>query len=188
MINFDVLNKETAPQASVAALAGAEKAYGFIPNLLGVFADSPPTLKAYLALGELLGETTLSDTERQLLLLSVSRFNDCEYCVAAHTTVASMQNVPRDVVESIRNDEPIANPKLQTLREFAVAMVEKRGWISDEHVQRFLAAGYTKANILDVILALSFKTLSNYTNHVAETPLDAAFSANVWSSSNTTAA
>lgn len=179
-IDFTVHDKASAPEAATDTLAGAEKAFGFIPNLLGVFAESPAALKAYLTLGELFGNTSFSETERQVVLLAISRFNDCRYCVAAHSTIAGMQNVPADVVDAIRNDTPIADPRLETLRSFTTAMVDNRGWVSDDDVAAFVAAGYTKANVLDVILATSFKTLSNYTNHIAETPLDSAFAAKEW--------
>ena len=99
MTDFPVHDKRTAPQGAFESLAGAEKAFGFIPNLLGVFAESPPALQAYLTLGELLGNTSLSETERQVALLAISRFNDCRYCVAAHTAIAGMQKVPADVVK-----------------------------------------------------------------------------------------
>lgn len=180
MRTFDIHNKDTAPAGSVESLVEAEKAFGFLPNLLGVFAESPATLKAYLTLGELVGQTAFTDTERQVVILAISRFNECHYCVAAHSAIAGMQKVPADVVDAIRNDEVIANDKLQTLRAFATAVVEKRGWVSEADVTAFLEAGYDKAAILEVILALSFKVLSNYANHIADTPLDDAFAATEW--------
>lgn len=179
-IDLTVHDKTSAPQASAEALAGAEKAFGFIPNLLGVFAESPAALKAYLTLGELFGSTSFSDTERQVILLAISRFNDCRYCVAAHSAIAGMQNVPADVVDAIRNDTPITDSRLEALRSFTTAIVDKRGWVTDEDLSAFIGAGYTRANVLEVILATSFKTLSNYTNHIAETPLDSAFAAQRW--------
>lgn len=181
MTAFTVHDKNSAPEGAVEALAGAEQAFGFVPNLLGVFAESPETLEAYLTLGKLLGQTKLSETERQTMLLAISRFNECEYCVAAHSAIAGMHKVPQGVVDAIRSDRPIDDPKLEALREFTTAVVEKRGWVSDLDVESFLEAGYSKANVLDVILATSFKTLSNYTNHIAQTPLDAAFAATEWS-------
>lgn len=180
MSNFEIYNKDTAPQGSLESLVGAEQAFGFIPNLLGVFAESPATLKAYLALGELLGQTSFTDAEKQVAILAISRFNECHYCVAAHSTIAGMQNVPADVVDAIRNDQAIADGKLQALRRFATSVVEKRGWLEEEEIEAFLEAGYSKANILEVILMLGFKTLSNYTNHIADTPLDAAFASAEW--------
>lgn len=180
MTAFDVHRKETAATESTELLASAEKAYGFIPNLLGVMAESPATLEAYLSIGQLFGKSHFSPTEQQTVILTISRFNECDYCMSAHSVIAEMQNVPADVIEAIRNDQPIDNPRLEALRNFTNTCVEKRAHLSSDDVAVFLAAGYTKAQILEVILGISFKTLSNYVNHVAETPLDDAFAAQVW--------
>ena len=181
MTELIVHDKASAPEGSTESLTGAEKAFGFIPNLLGVFAESPETLQAYLTLGQLFDRTSFSATERQVILLTISRYNECNYCVAAHSAIAGMQNVSAEVVEAIRNDQAIADEKLQALREFTTAIVDRRGWVSADDLQRFLGAGYAKSNVLEVILAVGFKTLSNYTNHIAETPLDTAFAATRWS-------
>ncbi len=180
MSRFDIHTKETAQAESAELLATAEKAYGFIPNLLGVFAESPATLKAYLSIGQIFDESSFSPTERQLVILTTSRLNECHYCIAAHSTVAEMQTVPTDVINAIRNDQPIADSKLEALRTFTTAVVEKRGWVTGDDTEAFLAAGYTKAQILEVILGTSFKTLSNYANHIADTPLDDAFAPKAW--------
>lgn len=177
---FDIHTKETAQAKSAELLATAEKAYGFVPNLLGVFAESPATLKAYLTIGQIFDESSFSPTERQLVILTASRFNECHYCMAAHSTVAEMQSVPADVIDAIRNDQPIADGKLEALRTFTTAVVEKRGWVTGDDTEAFLAAGYAKAQILEVILGISFKTLSNYVNHISDTPLDDAFAPKAW--------
>ncbi len=180
MNNFVIYNKDNAPEGSGELLAGVNKAYGFTPNLLGTMAESPATLKGYLTLGKILEGSTLSTTEQQVILLAVSRFNECHYCLAAHTTISDLQKVPRDVVDAIRNDQPIADARLEALRRFATLITEKRGWASEDDVAEFYAAGFTQANVLEVILATSLKTISNYVNHVADTPVDAAFSKNAW--------
>ena len=180
MSQFEVHTKETAAVKSAELLLEAERSIGFVPNLLGVFAESPAILQAYLTIGKIFEESALSPTERQIVLLAVSRFNESHYCVASHSAIAEAQKVPPDVVLAIRNDEPIADSRLEALRVFATAVVENHGWISDEDVDEFLAAGYSKAQILDVILGISFKILSNYTNHIADTPLDDAFAAKAW--------
>ena len=177
---FDVHTKETAQPESAELLATAEKSYGFIPNLLGVFAESPATLKAYRTIGQIFDESSFSPTERQLVILTASRLNECRYCIAAHSSVAAMQKVPADVIEAIRIDQPIADSKLEALRTFTTAVVEKRGWVTGDDTEAFLAAGYIKAQILEVILGISFKTLSNYVSHIADTPLDDAFAPNAW--------
>ena len=180
MTNLNIHTKETAPQKSAELLAGVEKKYGFIPNLMGVFAESPATLKGYLAIGKIFDESSFSPTEQQLVILTASRINECRYCVAAHSAVAGMQNIPADVIEAIRSDQLIADGKLQALRVFTAKVIENRGWVSEGETAAFLAAGYTKAQILEVILGLSFKTLSNFVNHIAETPLDDAFASQAW--------
>jgi len=114
------------------------------------------------------------------VILTASRFNECGYFMAAHSVVARMQKVPADVIEAIRNDQPIDDGRLEALRAFTRAAVEQRGWLSASDITNFLAAGYTKAQVLEVILGISFKTLSNYVNHVTETPLDDAFATQAW--------
>ncbi len=181
MKNFDIHTIETAAAPAAEMLGDINRAYGFIPNLYGIFAESPAALRAYITLGKIFDDSSFSATERQLIILAVSRYNECDYCMAAHTVVAGMQKVPADVIEAIRVDRPIGDERLEALRTFATTVVEKRGWVSDDDVSAFLAAGFSRAQILEVILGVSFKTLSNYTNHVADTPLDAAFEARAWS-------
>ena len=180
MSRFNIYSKETAPAASVELLAAAEKEFGFVPNLLGVMAESPATIKAYKTIGKIFDESSFSATERQVVVLAASRFNECDYCVVAHSVIAGMQKVPADVIEAIRSDQAIDDDKLEALRSFTTAVVEKRGWVSDDDIVTFQAAGFSKAQILEVIVGLSFKTLSNYVNHIAETPLDDSFAAQAW--------
>jgi len=180
MSEFEVHTKETAPTESAQHLATAEKAYGFIPNLLGVMAESPATLGAYLSMGQQFEQSSFSATERQIIMLATSRFNECDYCMAAHSVIAGMQEVPNAVIEALRNDQPIDDRKLEALRVFTSKVVEKRGHMSPADIAAFLAMGYTNAQVLDVIFGVSFKTLSNYVNHVAETPLDDAFATQAW--------
>jgi len=180
MTDFTTHTPETATDEGREVLEKAKAKFGFIPNLLGNMAEAPATAKAYLALGDLLGETSFSATEQQVILLAVSRFNECTYCIGAHSAAALMQKVPADVVESIRNDEAVADPKLEALRRFTTLVVEQRGWLSDEDTGQFLAAGYNRQQILEVVLGIAMKTISNYTNHFADTELDEAFAAHAW--------
>ena len=188
MATFHIHDKQTAPTKSVALLEAAEKAYGFIPNLIGTLAESPAAAKAYLTLDQLLAESTLSAVETQVATLAISRYNECTYCMAAISAVAEMRRVPADVIEAIRNDQIIPDEKLEALRSFATKVVDKRGRVSEEDVSAFLSARYTKAHVLDVILAASYKTLSNYVNHVAATPVDSVFESKAWTSPDTTEA
>ena len=180
MTDFTVHTIESAPAAAKPILQGAQKALGFVPNLYATMAEAPTILEGYTALSNIFGKTDLSETERQIILMTNNRLNGCKYCMAAHTTLSQMGGVTEDVIEALRSGTPIADPKLEALRQFAAAINERRGWPTDEEIATFLDAGYTRQTILEVILGTAMKTLSNYTNHVAETELDAAFVANTW--------
>ena len=188
MTDFNVHTIDTAPEDSRPLLEQAQQAFGFVPNLIGVLAESPAVAEAYLALGQVFDKSSLTAVERQVAILTISRYNECDYCMAAHSAIGSMQKVPADVIEAVRNDQPIADAKLEALRLFATAMVDKRGWLAEDDITAFLEAGYSKAQILEIVLAASFKTLSNYANHMAATPLDDAFVSRTWQPVKSTAA
>lgn len=180
MTNFIVHTKETAPQDSKPLLAGIEKAYGFIPNISSVTAESPVALEAYGAIAGIFEKSEFSATEKQIILMTNNRLNGCKYCMAAHSTISHMQGVPADAIETLRTGSKFSNPKLEALRVFAAEVNIQRGDVTPAQIKLFLSAGYTKAHILEVIVGTAMKVLTNYTNHVAETPVDGAFHANVW--------
>ncbi len=180
---FPIHGVDDAPEGSQAILSGIQKSLGGIPNLFGLFSASPAVLKGYTTLSELLDkDTAFDETERQVLFLSVSAENGCTYCVAAHSTISGMKKVPADVVQALRDGTPLSDPKLEALRQFGLAVVRERGWVQEADVAAFLAAGYTRRHVLEVVLAISLKTISNYVNHMADTPLDDMFAPQAWSS------
>ena len=178
-MTYVVHSLDTAPAAAKETLADAKAAYGFLPNLLGVMAEAPALLKAYRTAMGLFEGTSLSFAEQQIVLLAASRENDCKYCIAAHSVVAKMRKVPVDVVRAVRDGQPVADKKLEALRRFTGSVVASRGWPSDADTKVFFDAGYGRAQILEVVLGIGVKTLSNYTNHIADTPLDEAFAGDV---------
>lgn len=180
-MRYPVHSIATAAPAAQPELAGAKSAYGFVPNLLGMMAEAPALLRGYRALSEAFDATSLTPAERQVVLLATSAVNGCEYCVAAHTVIAGMQKVPAPVVEAIRTGRAINEPRLEALRRFTEAVVATRGWPTSEVTAAFVAAGYGSTQVLEVVLGIGLKTLSNYANHIAETPLDSAFAPAAWS-------
>ncbi len=179
-MKFNVYTIENAPERSRATLEGVKQAYGFVPNLFGVFAESPSAVQAYAAIGKALQNAGLTAIEQQVVFLSVSATNGCKYCVAAHSTIAKGVKMPDDVLAALRAQEELPDARLQTLSEFTRAVISHRGWVPDEDLQVFLDAGFERRHVLDVLTIIAMKTLSNYTNHIAETPLDDAFSAQAW--------
>lgn len=180
MSKFRIHDLESAPAASRNLLEKAKGKFGFIPNMLAVMAESPATVKGYLTLSGILEESAFTPAERQILLLTTARENGCEYCVAAHTMGAIKANAAKEVVDAIRDDTPIADERLAALHRFCRLMVENRGWVPEPEIKAFLDAGFTRAQVLEAVLAVSLKTLSNYVNHIAATPLDPAFKAVAW--------
>ena len=144
-------------------------------------AEAPALLEGYMTLAGIFDKTSFSETERQIVLMTNNRLNGCTYCMAAHTTISQMKGVPNDVIQSLRDNTPIADAKLEALRQFAEQVNVSRGWPNDDDVRAFVAAGYGQQQILEVVLGTGLKVLSNYTNHVADTPVDTAFAKNAWS-------
>lgn len=184
-MDFTIHDQTTAPEASKPVLENAEKKYGFALNLFGVLAESPAALKAYTQLSDLLDEDAELDAkQRQIVMLAISEENGCGYCMAAHSVVAEkMAGVPEDIVDAIRDGRDPADPETKALIRFVRAALEHRGWIPEEEQRAFLDAGFGKRAVLDVLTILALKTLSNYTNHLADTPLDEAFQPQAWSKS-----
>ena len=179
-MKFTVHTTDTAPEAARQDPSAAEKAFGFLPNLLGVLAEAPIALRAYLDLTDLLSKASFTPIEQQLMMIAGSVTNQCGYCIAAHSTVAKMVKMPAPVLEALRTGAPLPDARLEALRSFTSDIVTARGRVSDARLEEFLAAGFTRQHVLEVVFAVAMKTLSNYANHIAETPVDAAFSAQAW--------
>ena len=180
MQSFTVHAEKTAPVGAKELLAGVGKALGFVPNLMGVLAEAPAALEAYLTLSRLFESSSFTSVERQVVLLAVSFENGCDYCMAAHSGLARMQNVPENLVLALREGTAIEEPRLEALRSFTAALTRHRARVSEAQVEAFLAAGFSRQQVLEVILGVTQKTLSNYVNHVAHTPLDSAFTSQRW--------
>jgi len=181
MTRFTAHTVETAPAASRPLLEGIGRSFGFVPHLFGVFAESPAALGGALAIFEAFSKSSLSPTEQQLVMLAVSEANDCGYCVAAHSTIAKrMVKVDPALVDATRRRQPLADKRLDALVIFTRQVVEQRGIVADADVAAFLDAGYTKAQVVEVLLGVGMKTFNNYIDHIAHTPLNDQFKAEAW--------
>ncbi len=180
MTTFTSHTIESAPEASKKIMKDAEDAYTFLPNLYRNMSEAPSLLEGYTTLSHIFDKSNMSNTERQIILMTNNRLNGCTYCMAAHTTLSQMQGVSEDVIEALRNGTAINDPKLEALRQYAISVNEDRGFPAEDKVKALLDAGYTQQTMLEVIVGTSLKVMSNYTNHIAHTEVDEAFQANVW--------
>ena len=173
---FAPVSVETAPEKSRPFLEKIQKSFKFIPNLFGVFANSPVLLEGYLGLEGAFDKGSLSAVERSIVLLAASVENSCKYCTAAHSTVLkAFLHVPSEVVSAVRSNLPLPDPKLNSLVVLTREIVSKRGHVGAQTIENFLAAGYRKDQILEVLMGVALKTISNYTDHISPTELDPAF-------------
>ncbi|MEO0480411.1 MAG: carboxymuconolactone decarboxylase family protein [Planctomycetota bacterium] len=180
MVDFKIHDLSTAPEASKPFLEASQKKFGAIPNLIGILADSPQAVDAYMALARLAGETSFSPIERTLVWMTINYDAKCHYCMAAHTAIAKGEKIPDDVVEATRTGSPQQDPRLEALRQFTLQVVHERGWVSDKDQQAFLDAGFSRQNILELVTIAAQKLISNYVNHLAKTPVDKPFQAFAW--------
>ena len=171
---FTIHTKETAPDAAKAWLDVSVQEFGRVPNLHGVMAEAPISLEAYHRLWGLFGkESSFTPEEQQIVYQTSNVLNDCHYCVPAHAGLMMSIGIDREVIDRLVKQEPLADPRHEALRVFTAAMVEKRGHVSNEQIEAFLDAGWERRHILEVIVGLATKVLSNYTNAVAGTEMDA---------------
>jgi len=169
----------TAQGAQREVLDKALKQVGFIPNMYANMANAPAVLNTYLLGYDLFRkESGLAPAEQEVVFLAISRTNGCNYCTAAHSMIADkMSGVPAPVLQAIRSGSPIPDARLAALYELTVELVKSLGKPSSAVVAEFLRQGFKESDVLYVVLAVSVKVLSNYSNHAFGTTVDAAFSA-----------
>ncbi|TKF21764.1 carboxymuconolactone decarboxylase family protein [Vibrio genomosp. F6] len=180
MSDFKFHTVETAPEKSKSMLEGAVKQMGSIPGLYAVMAESPETLKAYQQLHQQFTNTSFDAEELTVVWQTINVEHECKFCVPAHTAIAHSMKVDPALTEALRNQEAMPTEKLQALHDFTLSVVRERGNVSDEEMNAFFAAGYGQQQVLEVILGLSQKVISNYVNHVAKTPVDPMFEQFTW--------
>lgn len=167
----------TARGAQKEILDLALKQVGFIPNMYANMVNAPAVLSTYLhGYGLFRSESGFSPAEQEVVFLAVSQVNDCKYCTAAHSMIADkMSGVPAEVLKAIRAGEPIPDARLAALYALAAEMVKSQGRPKEAVVKAFLDAGFEERHLLYIVLAISVKTLSNYSNHAFSTKVDERF-------------
>ena len=153
MTEFTLHDKESAPAESKDLLDVSIKAFGMVPNLHAVMAEAPGLLEGYQRLHELFLDSSFDDEEVTVVWQTINVEHACHYCVPAHTGIAKSMKVDDAITEALRNETTLPTEKLEALRDFTLSVVRGRGNVDDAAVQAFLDAGFTKRQILEVILA-----------------------------------
>jgi alkylhydroperoxidase family enzyme len=182
MSQFKLHDVASAPAESKPLLEASRKAFGMIPNLHAVMAGAPGLLEGYKKLHELFEKSSLSPEEQTVVWQSINVEHGCHYCVPAHTGIARSMKVPDSVIDALRDQSPLPSPRLETLRNFVLKVVRQRGRVDDGDILAFLDAGFDRRQLLEVVLGVAQKTMSNYLNAIAETPLDEPFKKFEWHS------
>ncbi|MBU2956136.1 carboxymuconolactone decarboxylase family protein [Paracoccus sp. 1_MG-2023] len=174
MTKFERFDENTAPEAALPLIEKSKKAFGRLPGLHAVMAGSPALLDGYQVLHRLFAEETAFDAdEKTVVWQTINVYHECHYCVPAHTGIAKAMGVSDDISNALRDETPLPNAKLEALRDFVLIMLDTRGNPTDAQMQAFFDAGYEQRHVLDIILGMAQKVMSNFTNHVAQTPVDA---------------
>ncbi len=180
MTDFTLHNKDTAPADSQELLDVSINAFGMIPNLHAVMAEAPGLLEGYQHLHQLFLDSSFDNEETTVVWQTINVEHECHYCVPAHTGIAKSMKVDDAITDALRNETPLPTAKLEALRDFTLSVVRDRGNVNDDAVQAFLDAGFTQRQVLEVVLGAAQKVMSNYTNHLANTPVDKPFEKFEW--------
>ena len=180
MTDFTIHTEDSAPEESKPLLAQSQKSFGMIPNLHAVMAEAPGLLEAYQVAHGLFSKTSFNKEELTVIWQSINVEHSCHYCVPAHTAIALGMGVSEEISNALRNETPLPDARLEALRTFTLSVVKDRGVVNNDKVKAFLDAGFTKRHILEVVLGISQKVMSNYTNHLANTSVDEPFKEFYW--------
>ena len=168
MSEFIFHTQENTSGQTKALLEGIQQGYGFVPNLFAYMAEAPTTIEAYLAMNELIAKGSFSPAQQQVALLAVSKENGCDFCITAHRAIGKMNKANQQTLDAIHSEAVIDDASDRALVTYARKVVKQRGYVSDEDIKEFIAAGFTRQAVLEIVLIVSIKTLSNYINHITE--------------------
>jgi uncharacterized peroxidase-related enzyme len=170
MKNFELPSKDQVSEKNQEILAGIEKAVGFVPNLYSYYSKSDTALADYLALAN--RKTNLKAKEKEVVNLVVSQVNGCEYCQSAHTAIGKMNGFTDEQILELRKGTASFDAKIDALVKLAKSLTVNRGSASEETVQAFFDAGYSEVTLIDVVILIADKTISNYLHNLAQFPID----------------
>lgn len=168
MCAFTAYSIATAAPELKPTLEAIQKNFGFIPNLFAYMAEAPVTIEAYIALNAFIAKSSFTPQQAQVALLAVSVENKCNFCSVAHRAIGKKVGANQQTLDALNNNTAIESTTDRALATFVRTVVKERGWVAETVVDQFLASGFTKQQVFEVMLIVAIKTLSNYSNHIAQ--------------------
>ncbi|HUA22809.1 MAG TPA: hypothetical protein VMA54_01700 [Steroidobacteraceae bacterium] len=180
MTTFPVNTLESAPEASKPSLQQLQSSFGMIPNILGAMSTSPVLIGTLVGMFAKVHNGSFTEAQVQIVLLTDAVTNGSAWAVAFHTALALKEGIAASEVKAIRERRLPEDSRYAALSGLAKTMIEKRGHLDDEDVNRFVSAGFTKEHLLEVIAAVAASTITNYTGSITNPPVEAPFQKHVW--------
>jgi alkylhydroperoxidase family enzyme len=180
MPNYPIHTIASAPEGSKSALEKLQQAFGVLPNIAAAIANSPKLVNALVGVFQQVHSSSLTEPEIQVVLLTDAVANSSTYAVAFHTALALQQGVSSEETDAIRDRRLPKDRRSAALSTMAAALIEKRGHLSDLERDSFLAAGFTKEQLLEVIAIVAASTITNYAGTITNPPLEYPFQQFVW--------
>ncbi|MCS3469093.1 alkylhydroperoxidase family enzyme [Pseudomonas sp. JUb42] len=183
MSAFTLYTASTAPEKSRPTLVMLEEKFGFLPNVMATMAANPVLLNGFAGSFASFHGGSLDECEKQILLLTNAVSLNCPWTVAAHSTFALEDGVAAGDVEAIRLGNLPRDVKYAALSALAKSLMHNRGHIAETEIDSFVAAGYSREQVLEVIVSLGISTMAATTTNLAQTPIEQRFQAQLWSAS-----
>lgn len=163
---------EDAPAQSQDLLRAVKQSLGSVPNMFRIVGNSPAALEGYLGLNTALGNGQLDAATRERIALAIAEVNGCDYCLAAHTYLGTnIAKLTETEIQANRHGTS-GNEKAAVAVEFAVLVTKLRGAVNQDDINRVLDAGYSVAEIVEIIGHVVLNTLTNYVNKALGTEID----------------
>ncbi len=148
---------------------------GFVPNLAAAMAESPALIETFVTVRKILARSAFAPVERETISLAVSVANDCSYCIAAHSTFAKMAGMPDVSLDALRAGASPSDARLAALAEYTRHLLANRGHATEDAKDAFVRAGFTRAQLLEVIAVIAFTTIANYAHNITHCAIDVQF-------------
>lgn len=170
MSRFSIPNREEVSENNQVIFDQLQSKLGFVPNLYAYYAKNETALADYLVLQN--RKSALSQKEREVINLVVSQVNQCKYCLAAHTMISKMQGFNEDQILEIRKGNAGFNPKFHALAQLSQAIALHKGKVPQDLLENFFQVGYDEAQLIDVVLVIGDKIMSNYLHNLTQFEVD----------------